>query len=187
MSNQVIGSGPKKETVYGGPSISPQTSPAYNRQAAASGGSTVYTGPTPGGTVHNGASPAGSQARPSAPASAGGVRGASIFYVIAGFTAANMVLMFAGIRFAVGLGATGAAGNDMTTLLISNLVAIGIFVLLGFLTKKGSKAAFIIGMVLYALDLLILAAFNPAMHVVSIVIHGLFLWNLFKAFRQLPA
>lgn len=187
MSNQVIGSGPKKETVYGGPSNSPQTSPAYNQQAAASGGGTVYGGPTPGGTVRNGASPAASQSRTSASASTGDARGAAIFYVIAGFTAANMVLMFAGIRFAVGLGATGAAANDMTTLLIANVVAIGIFALLGFLTKKGSKAAFIIGMALYAMDLLILAAFDPTRHVVSIVIHGFFLFSLFKAFRQLPA
>src|SRR5690349_3273260 len=116
MSNTITGPGAKKETVYSGPS--PQPKQSAGPSAASSGGSTVYGGPAPkaaGGTVYSGvgtgstvygnqpgagtvynparqgaaAGPSQTAANP-APSKAG-----SVFFVIAGFSAINTVLLLA--------------------------------------------------------------------------------------------
>jgi len=183
-----FGQGPKKETVYSGPALDVKQAPVYNSMAPASGGGTVYNGPTPGGTTYNGparaASPPIAQP-PAAQVSTGATKGAGIFFVIAGFTAINMVLIFAGVRFAIGIGS--ASGNNLPAFIAGNAIAICIFVLLGIFAKQGSKPAFIIGMLLYGADLVMLVLNNPELHIVSIVIHGFFLFRLFQAFRELPA
>jgi hypothetical protein len=191
MSNAGFGQGPKRETVYGGPALEVKQAPVNNRPTIPAGTGTVYNGTAPGSTVYSGtAQPAAAPPMPRAYAvaltSAGAKKGAAIFYLIAGFTAANMILMFVGVRFAVGLGSTNGLGADMKTLAVANLLAIGIFVLLGIFAQRGSKAAFVIGMLLYGGDLVVLAMNNPALHIVSIVIHGFFLWRLVEAFRELP-
>jgi hypothetical protein len=59
-------------------------------------------------------------------------------------------------------------------------------VALGFFAARGAKAAYIIGLLLYAGDLaVLLLSTNPAPHVISIVVHGIFLFSIFKAMRQL--
>ena len=209
MSNTTFGPGAKKETVYSGPS--PQPRQSSGPSAAPSSGSTVYGGPAPkpaGGTVYNGIgaggtvygnqqaagtvySPArqGAAAGPQAGANAGSSKAGSVFFIIAGFSAINTVLTIASAPFvmAIGLAVTRIrAEGEMGAKLAINAVAIGIFVALGFFASRGSKAAFLIGLLLYAGDTaLLLLSENPALHVVSIIVHGIFLFSIFKGFRQL--
>ncbi|HEV8181659.1 MAG TPA: hypothetical protein VGQ61_04755, partial [Candidatus Angelobacter sp.] len=128
------------------------------------------------------ASPSQTAANP-APSKAG-----SVFFVIAGFSAINTVLLLAGAPFvmAIGLAVTRIrAEGEMGAVLALNAVVIGIFVALGFFASRGSKAAFIIGLLLYAGDTaLLLLSENPALHVVSIIVHGIFLFSIFKGLRQ---
>jgi hypothetical protein len=208
MSNTTFGPGAKKETVYNGPSPQPRQS---SGPSASSGGSTVYGGPAPkaAGTVYNGLgaggtvygnqeasatvyNPArqGSAARPVQPAAAPAPsKAGSVFFLIAGFSAINTVLILASAPFvlAIGLAVTRIrAEGEMGAVLAINAVAIGIFVALGFFASRGSKAAFLIGLLLYAGDTaLLFLSGNPALHVVSIIVHGIFLFSIFKGFRQL--
>jgi len=211
MSNTITGPGAKKETVYSGPTPQPRQSSGPSAPAS-SGGSTVYGGPAPktaGGTVYNGLgaggtvygnqpaagtvyNPArqGAAARPAQPAAAPAPsKAGSVFFLIAGFSAINTVLILASAPFvlAIGLAVTRIrAEGEMGAVLAINAVAIGIFVALGFFASRGSKAAFLIGLLLYAGDTaLLLLSGNPALHVVSIVVHGIFLFSIFKGFRQL--
>jgi hypothetical protein len=210
MSNTITGPGAKKETVYSGPSPQPkQTSGAS--ASASSGGSTVYGGAAPkpaGGTVYNGMGAGGTAygnqlaagtvynpARQGAPArptqtgaNAGSSKAGSVFFIIAGFSAINAVLTLVSAPFvmAIGLAVTRIrAEGAMGAVLAINVVVIGIFVALGFFASRGSKAAFIIGLLLYAGDTALLLLDNPALHVVSIIVHGIFLVSIFKGFRQL--
>jgi hypothetical protein len=81
------------------------------------------------------------------------------------------------------LGANRAVAGDMQSILLVNLVAIAIFALLGVFTQNGSKAALVIGMVLYGLDTALLLI-NPGGNIVFIAVHGYFLYRLFNAYRQ---
>ena len=173
MSNTPAGVGTRKETVYGGPGTQPN------------GGGTVYNGPGLSGT--NTARPTATARTTQPPAGTG--RGGNVFFVIAAFSAINAVLIMvkAPIVFALGLAVTRvSADSPLGAVLVLNAIAIGAFVMLGIFATRGVKAAFIIGLVLYAGDtaVLLLSA-NPALHVVSIVVHGLFLFSIFKGFRQL--
>jgi hypothetical protein len=209
MSNTITGPGVKKETVYSGPS--PQQQQSSGPSPASSGGSTVYGGPAPkpaGGTVYSGVgtgstvygnqpapgtvynpSRQGAAARPAQPASnAGSSKAGSVFFLIAGFSAINAVLTLASAPFVMALGLAVTrirAEGEMGAVLAINAVAIGIFVALGLFANKGSKAALIIGLLLYAGDSALLLLDNPALHVVSIIVHGIFLFSIFKGLRQL--
>jgi hypothetical protein len=209
MSNTFTGPGAKKETVYSGPTPQPKQSGGPSASAP-SGGSTVYGGPAPktaGGTVYNGLgagstvygnqnaagtvyNPArqGAAARPAqAGANAAPSKAGAVFFIIAGFSAINTVLLLAGAHFvmAVGLAVTRIrAEGEMGAVLAMNAVVIGIFAALGFFASRGSKAAFIIGLLLYAGDTAILLLNNPALHVASIIVHGGFLFAIFKGLRQ---
>jgi hypothetical protein len=164
MAGTTLGQGEKTGTVYAGPSV----------------GGTVYTGPSAGGAA------APTTAGRTTPSVGGGAaRGARIFFLIAAFTGINFVLMFAGIRFAIGLGATRLAGTSLGSFLVVTLLGAGAFAVLGILAKSGNKAAFLIGILLYGGDLVLLVLNNPAVNIISIAIHGLFLFYLVSAFRQL--
>lgn len=209
MPNITTDPGAKKETVYNGPSPQKQSSGPSSPASASSSGSTVYGGPAPkpaGGTVYSGVgtgstvygnqpaagtvySPArqGAAARPAQPAAnPGSSKAGSVFFLIAGFSAINAILTLASAPFvmAIGLAFTVRAQGDMGAVLAINAVAIGIFVALGFFANRGSKAAFIIGALLYAGDTALLLLDNPALHVVSIIVHGIFLFSIFKGLRQ---
>jgi len=208
MPNITTDPGAKKETVYSGPSPQPrQSGPSA---ATSSSGSTVYGGPAPktAGTVYNGMPPGttgtvyngpGSgtvyNPRQSAPrASFSGsdpaaVKGSNFFFAIAIFTALNTLLILSGATTVLGSGATtskiGGQGA-MGAILVVNVVIVGIFVLLGIAARSGSKPAFIIGMLIYGADTaLLLLSGHPELHIVGFVIHGIFLFGLFNAFRQL--
>lgn len=211
MPNITSDPGAKKETVYNGPSPQPRQSSGPSAAPASSSGSTVYGGPAPktaGGTVYNGLgeggtvygnqpaagtvySPAQSAVARPAQAGANGApsKAGSVFFVIAGFSALNAILTLASAPFvmAIGLAVTRIrAEGQMGAMLAINAVAIGIFVALGFFASRGSKAAFLVGLLLYAADTaLLLLSENPALHVVSIIVHGIFLFSIFKGFRQL--
>jgi hypothetical protein len=209
MSNTTYGPGAKKETVYSGPSPQPKQSSGPSAPAS-SGGSTVYGGTAPnanGGTVYNGMgtgstvygnqqtagtvfSPARQSATtPTAQASASAApsKAGSVFFVIAGFSAINTLLLLVSAPFvmAIGLAVTRIRAEGQTgAVLAINAVVIGIFVALGFFASRGSKAAFIIGLLLYAGDTALLLLDNPALHVVSIIVHGIFLFSIFKGLRS---
>lgn len=210
MSNTTIGAGAKKETVYSGPSPQPKQGVVSSGPSSAPAGGTVYGGLTPGtnggsvyggpaarGTVYNGPgsgavnSPQG-QNSPARSVQAGmntsAAKGGAVFFVIAGFSAINTLLILASAPFvlALGLAVTRVrASGDLGPVLILNAVVIGLFVVLGIFAMKGSKAAFIVGLLLYAGDTALLLLDNAALHLPSIVVHGIFLFSIFKAFRQL--
>jgi len=106
-----------------------------------------------------------------------------VFYVIAGFTILRSALAFAGFQAATA-GSTSPNNTAPAALLVGALIVAGIFALLGFLTKRGSKIALVIGVLLYGVDLVFLILGNPSSHIVSIGIHGLILFYLFRAFSQ---
>jgi hypothetical protein len=172
MSDTPAGTGMQKETVYGGPGTQPNS------------GGTVYNGPGLSGTTSQPAAPA----RPVQPrANAGGLMG-NVFFVIAAFSAINAVLILshAPIVFALGLAITRVSPDTpIGFVLMLNAVAIGAFLALGFFAARGAKAAYLIGLLLYAGDLaVLLLSANPAAHVISIVVHGIFFFSIFKGFRQ---
>jgi hypothetical protein len=120
--------------------------------------------------------------------------GASWFYWIAGLSIVNTVLAFSGssMGFALGLGVTrifdafghGLGGLGMIVALLLDLVAIGVFVLFGVFANKGHLWAFIVGMVLFALDGLI---FLLVMDWIGIGFHVLALFFLFRGFQACRA
>jgi hypothetical protein len=206
MANTTIGStgSPvKKETVYNGPT--PQGT-VYNGPSPAAAGGTVYNGPAikppSGGTVFNGSAAStgsfagsGTVYRPPQPVadapskSSGAARGANIFFVIAAFTALNTILVASGSSFVMGRGLSTSkviAPEQMTGIVVINVLVIGIFVLIGMFARHGSKGAFVIGMLLYGADTALLAlSGDPAAHFGGIVIHVILLIGLFKGFSQL--
>lgn len=203
MPDTITGPGTKKETVYSGPGPQARQTPNasfYNGMPPGTTGTTgtVYNGPASGGTVYNGPS-AGTVYNPrqSAPAprpsftgtDPAAAKGSNYFFAIAIFSALNTVLMLSGAATVLGSGVTTskvASQGAMTAVLVVNVVIVGIFVLLGIAARSGSKAAFIIGMVIYGADTaLLLLSGHPELHVVGFVVHGIFLFGLFNAFRQL--
>jgi hypothetical protein len=209
MSNITIGTGAKKETVYDGPSPQPRQSssslsaPAagtvYGGMAPGTNGGTVYGGPPAGGTVYNGPGGGGTvynpaRQKPAAPVdvtNTGAAKGGAIFFIIAACSALNSVLIFAQAPFvlALGLAITRVRiSGDLAPVLALNAIVLGLFVAVGIFAIKGSKAAFIIGLVLYGGDtVLLLTSGDAALHIPSIVVHGVFIFSIIKAFRQLEA
>lgn len=91
--------------------------------------------------------------------------GVGWFYWIAGLSIINTVIYLIGSNwsFIVGLGVTqlidgfahGASMSGKVIAFILDVVVAGIYVLFGILTKRRHKWAFIVGMILYAVDALI--------------------------------
>ena len=212
MSNTTTGpaagttpAGAKKETVYSGPGPQAKRAPSsagYGMPPGTTGA--VYNGPASGGTVYNGPVNSGAvynpgqqnntaaqpiQAQPTA--GAGATAGSKIFFLIAGFSALNtiLILLHAPVVMAIGLAAIRVpAAGDLGPVLLLTAVAAGTFCLIGFFAAKGSKAAFLIGLLIYSGDtVLLLLSENAALHVVSIIFHGVFLFAIFKAFKQLES
>jgi hypothetical protein len=126
-------------------------------------------------------------------------RGANNFYWIAALSVINSILSMtgSGTYFVIGLAVTLIA-DGMTVglsqsmpdasmiikiigLLLSILIA-GIFALFGFFAGQGKRWAFLVGMVLYGLDGLIMLAFADW---IGVLFHGFFLWGLFGGWRAL--
>jgi hypothetical protein len=123
--------------------------------------------------------------------------GASWFYWVAGLSLINSIVAFTGSdwRFIIGLGITqifDALGQEMESAgkivaLVLDLIAAGVFILLGVFANKGHMWAFVTGMVLFALDGLI---FLLVQDWIGVAFHVFVLYCLFRgarACRQLKA
>jgi hypothetical protein len=125
--------------------------------------------------------------------------GANNFYWIAALSVINsFVLEFGGNSyFVVGLASSlfvdgffvGFANEFPDAAIFAKLIGLaislfiaGIFALFGFFANKGKRWAFIVGMVFYAIDTLIMLAFQEWM---GLIFHGLFLFGLFGGIRAL--
>jgi hypothetical protein len=125
--------------------------------------------------------------------------GASNFYWIAGLSVLNtLVFIFGGgITFVVGLGITqivdgfaaaAAQYSPASAILfkgigfIISLVISGVFVFFGVFAGKEKKWAFIIGMVLYGLDAILMLVFKEYL---GFGFHLFFLWLLYTGLRAL--
>lgn len=124
------------------------------------------------------------------------------FVAIAIFSVINSALIFfkSNTTFVIGLGFTtivdgiisgirkeahGGVANVLTVIgFIINFIVIGIYVLIWYLSKIGSKAAYIIGMVLYALDSLI---FFIGPEWVGLGFHAFFLFSIITGYGFVKA
>jgi hypothetical protein len=192
------GEAPKKETVFGGPN------PAMDNQAFANPGTTgtvyggssptqgtVYGGPTPGGTVYGGAGTPTAQRMPVA----GGVspqvlNSANWFFWIAALSLINSFITMSGShwQFFLGLGITqavdgiGSVAGSPAVAFVINLFITGFVAMFGIFARKGQKWAFLVGMILYALDgVLVLIATD----FIAAAFHAFVLFAIFRGFRQL--
>jgi hypothetical protein len=196
MPNEGFGQGPKKETVYGGPAVASPQGTVYGGPPMPSSGGTVYGGPpaqTGGGTVYGGPS-AGTVPRPIGDKSAVHPqtnKAANAFFIIAGLSAVNTVLAIAGAGFAMALGlgitrgfdSTLGRGGSVGIVAFFNLVIVGVFVLIGMIARKGSGVAILIGLVLYAGDTILLFMDGVGLHLVSLIVHGIFLFTIFSGYQ----
>lgn len=125
--------------------------------------------------------------------------GAANFYWIAALSAINtfLAIVQSDTRFVVGLAVTqfvdaiayliGQDAPEARTILlvisfVIDLVILGIFVLFGYFASQGRKWAFITGMVLYAVDAVLMLVFQDWL---SVGFHLFFLWGLFGGLRAL--
>ena len=117
--------------------------------------------------------------------------GASWFYWIAGLSLINSVAAFAGQpwHLAVGLGITSFIDENVTVTLgssgkivafILDLLAAGMFILFGVFAYKGHLWAFVVGMVLFALDGL---TFFSQLGLIGAAVHVIVLFFLFRGFN----
>jgi len=126
--------------------------------------------------------------------------GSSWFYWIAGLSLINSVILMMGGRwsFIIGLGLTQlidaiatimadelGSGADVVVKIVAiilDIVVAGIFVVFGVFARKGHKWAFVVGMVLYALDGLIFLWVGDYL---SIGFHLFVLYGLYRGLRAL--
>ena len=126
-------------------------------------------------------------------------RGANNFYWIAALSVINSILAMtgSGTYFVIGLALTLIADGitinlsqslpdaalivKIVGLVVSVLIA-GVFALFGYFAAQGKRWAFLVGMVLYGLDGLIMLAFADW---IGVLFHAYFLWGLFGGWRAL--
>ncbi len=118
--------------------------------------------------------------------------GANWFYWIAGLSLINSVAQLAGSnwRFIVGLGITqivdyiaSRAGTIGTVAaLVIDVFAAGVFVLFGLFARKRQRWAFLVGMVLYGLDGLLLLL-GPDF--LGLAFHAFALYQIFRGLSAL--
>ena len=190
MPSGEFGQGPKKETVYNGPS--PVMGGNYAGTATKPIKETVYGGPGAGNTVYGGPGSGGATYGPTrtipvAANTAAVAKAANVFFLIAVFSLANTLLLSSGARFAmaIGLGITriplrmGAPG----AIIVFTAIVIGIFVGLGIFARRGSSAAFLIGILFYGLDTVFLCVDGIALHIPSIIVHGILMAGMLRGYR----
>ena len=115
--------------------------------------------------------------------------GASWFYWIAALSLINSVTSLSGrgFGFALGLGITqllaeigDKTGAGKGVVFVLNLLASSLFVLFGVFAHKGHTWAFIVGMVLFALDTVLVLIGQMWL---SVALHGLALFFLFRGMQ----
>ena len=118
---------------------------------------------------------------------------ASWFLWIAGLSLVNSVIGLAGgnLHFIVGLGITqivDAVAHEVgktgivLDLIINGIVA-GLFVFFWHFARKGQKWSFLVGMVLYAADGLLLVLFKD---ILSVAFHAYALYRMYGGLKVLP-
>jgi len=119
--------------------------------------------------------------------------GAGWFLAIAGLSIVNSVLTMSGanFHFIFGLGITeivdaigrqsGTTGSALS--LVVNLFIAGLFLLFWNFARRGEKWAFLVGMVLYALDGVILIPFKDFL---GVAFHAYALFRIYSGMRGLP-
>ncbi|HSH87492.1 MAG TPA: hypothetical protein VK958_09620 [Methylophilus sp.] len=123
-----------------------------------------------------------------AKATPGVIGSARWFWWIAGLSIVNTVLIHSGsdTSFIVGLGFTLVADavfrEIMAIALILDVMAIGVFIALGFFAQKGHLWAFITGGILYLFDGLIYVYFQDWL---PVAFHAYVLYSLFSGFKTL--
>jgi hypothetical protein len=120
--------------------------------------------------------------------------GASWFLWIAGLSIVNSIIGMAGggVHFIVGLGVTQvvdvlarrAGSSGMVLDLVINGFVAGIFVIFWNFAKKGQSWAFIVGMLLYALDGLLLLSFKD---IFSVAFHAYALFRIYQGMKAVSA
>lgn len=203
MSNG-FGQSPKKQTVYGGPDMGQGTT--YGGPTITTNEGTVYNGPAVpprGGTVYNGPD-GGGAARPLAQTAAATAAHASathaqksgnVFFLIACLSILNTFLAMSGtpVALALGLGVTRMfdaflrQGGSLGPVLAVNALVAGVFVLIGLFARKGSSAALLIGLILYAGDTVLLAMDGVLLQIPSLIVHAIFLLSIFRSYRMVQA
>ena len=126
--------------------------------------------------------------------------GANWFYWIAGLSAVNSFANFfeAQWNFAVGLGITqffdglgmflrseGTATPVLAAILVMSLVVAGLFFVIGVFANRRIITAFVIGIVIYGADSILMLLF---MDILGIIIHAIALFFIIRGFlaaRQL--
>lgn len=116
--------------------------------------------------------------------------GGDWFFWIAGFSVINSLLSVFGanIHFVIGLGTTEVfesfAGKGFGTgtiiALLLDLLAAGTYALFGFFARRGAKWAFLTGMILYAIDAVLLLVFKDWL---SVAFHAYALFRIFQGFQ----
>jgi len=124
------------------------------------------------------------------------------FAAIAAFSLVNSLLIFfkSETTFVIGLGITmivdgiiavareeaaTAMANFLTVIgFLINLILIGVFALIWFLSKRGSKIAYITGMILYLLDGLLFVLFKDWF---GVAFHAFFLYMLIGGYGYIKA
>lgn len=125
--------------------------------------------------------------------------GANNFYWIAALSVINSILSVTGSStyFVIGLAVTLIMDGLTTSFsqsvpeastvirivgLILSIMVSAIFALFGYFASRGKRWAFLVGMILYGLDGLIMLAFADW---IGVLFHAFFLWGLFNGFRTL--
>ncbi len=123
------------------------------------------------------------------------VKGAASWFIwIAGLSLVNSIIVMAGggLHFIVGLGITQVvdalaheAGSSGIVLdLIINGFVVGVFGIFFNFARKGHSWAFIVGILLYAADGLLLLAFKD---ILSVAFHAYALYRIYLGLKALPA
>jgi len=119
-------------------------------------------------------------------------RGAGWLMAIALFSVVNSALLLSGakLHFIVGLGITqiadgvgkvGGAAGSVAGFVVS-LIAAGVFLLFWKFAREGQKWAFLVGMILYAMDGLIFLGFGLWL---DLAFHAFALFNMYKGLQAL--
>jgi hypothetical protein len=132
---------------------------------------------------------AGSGAADNAGAAAQCRSGATWFYWIAGLSLINSIVAFSGSnwRFMLGLGitqvldgvGTGMGSSGKVVVLVLDLLVAATFILFGVFAHKRHTWAFVVGMILFALDGLI---FLLVQDWLGVAFHVFVLYCLFRGF-----
>lgn len=125
--------------------------------------------------------------------------GANWFYWIAGLSALSSILILFGSSFisAITLGSAeflAAIGKEIPEMSVAAVIAcvliLGVFALLGYLSNKGCRGAYIVGIILFVLDTLLLLwvqdFFGIAFHALALYYMIVGAVALFKLKKLVP-